>query len=527
MAQQRMELIERSLVRLSPQTRGYVKFIVAICQEDGCTYSLGISCILDSRGARSLLRKLEHQREHQHKRSLYGVLCGSVVSGVRCDLGLECPCVHVTAQGYKNRRVWSRPIRPACPGDLNSGSDDSNEDDLIAGRAGHSMSPPVLNPMPTMPNPSSFASSYILAQHGSIPNFVGPAQVGVPLGAGVTSKHCHPVQSVPTAGLQIGEHINSLTARELPSSRSSEGGLPSGATPKQRRKSEDFAHSSHGRQLAARDLEFPSQLCMPPATTELESPHLREQSFLSASHGVPSRPRALKPLRLSRSVDGISPTPSPCHKGSCRPLGMTAVATTPSLRVHSPYSAHWDLPDDSEEGIEHAEVTVSVLERWREESDRAGPYSSPGVAAARQEQQRLVTSWLTSGYSLRSPMYSPASPPAISNPWVLGSPINSCEPCASSVVDGKSANHDCGYSEMVTPQQQPTADAALYHPQRYTKWTAPTIGCVRSAVSPVQTVSQIEKDRCITHSSQSKSLPSAAVVPIPLPSELSSSPASQ
>jgi len=107
--------------------RGVISYIVVL-HPNGRTYSIGIKYVRDTLGGREIVRRLMIQKSRKHKKPLHSTLCMSVVNRTTCELGKECPSIHINPAGFNNMRTWDRPIRipqrnsPTCY-DTSSDSD--------------------------------------------------------------------------------------------------------------------------------------------------------------------------------------------------------------------------------------------------------------------------------------------------------------------------------------------------------------------------------------------------------------------
>eukprot|EP01012_Entosiphon_sulcatum_P008939 TRINITY_DN14923_c0_g1_i2.p1 TRINITY_DN14923_c0_g1~~TRINITY_DN14923_c0_g1_i2.p1 ORF type:complete len:313 (-),score=44.00 TRINITY_DN14923_c0_g1_i2:776-1714(-) len=134
-------------VPLPPTLRGYAKFVVLVepssapgqpyyDEDDGYEtteglevqrkHSVGVRHLLDTSGARKLLRELTNNFFRRHRRHVTAPLCphfhrarlcSATVAGARqeadcaagCPAGKECPMIHVTRAGWAERREWFSP----------------------------------------------------------------------------------------------------------------------------------------------------------------------------------------------------------------------------------------------------------------------------------------------------------------------------------------------------------------------------------------------------------------------------------
>eukprot|EP01012_Entosiphon_sulcatum_P008940 TRINITY_DN14923_c0_g1_i3.p1 TRINITY_DN14923_c0_g1~~TRINITY_DN14923_c0_g1_i3.p1 ORF type:complete len:277 (-),score=30.90 TRINITY_DN14923_c0_g1_i3:859-1689(-) len=131
-------------VPLPPTLRGYAKFVVLVepssapgqpyyDEDDGYEtteglevqrkHSVGVRHLLDTSGARKLLRELTNNFFRRHRRHVTAPLCphfhrarlcSATVAGARqeadcaagCPAGKECPMIHVSKEGWAERREW-------------------------------------------------------------------------------------------------------------------------------------------------------------------------------------------------------------------------------------------------------------------------------------------------------------------------------------------------------------------------------------------------------------------------------------
>eukprot|EP00667_Euglena_gracilis_P028980 EG_transcript_37680 len=98
-------------IKLPKQLRGYVRYIVVLNPEDGQPYSVGVKYVCNTEGAQALLTYLTRNVNRKHKKHVHSWLCQSVVDGSHCELGDDCPNIHVTPQGYNGKRKWLRPLK--------------------------------------------------------------------------------------------------------------------------------------------------------------------------------------------------------------------------------------------------------------------------------------------------------------------------------------------------------------------------------------------------------------------------------
>jgi hypothetical protein len=97
------------LVVLPPTLKKYVRFMVLCDPVSLVKHSYPISGVQSTEGASYILNFLEKNVQRKHrKKSVVAWLCDSVIRDYRCCLGVQCPNVHVTNQGYKNRRLWAK-----------------------------------------------------------------------------------------------------------------------------------------------------------------------------------------------------------------------------------------------------------------------------------------------------------------------------------------------------------------------------------------------------------------------------------
>eukprot|EP01012_Entosiphon_sulcatum_P005100 TRINITY_DN1217_c0_g1_i1.p1 TRINITY_DN1217_c0_g1~~TRINITY_DN1217_c0_g1_i1.p1 ORF type:complete len:304 (+),score=79.43 TRINITY_DN1217_c0_g1_i1:51-962(+) len=98
-------------VRLPSTLRGYARFIVAaVPEEESALYSFGIGNVLDTAGARRYLRQLTNNCFRSRKGHVRGELCPVASpftdSHHPCPDLASCPKIHVTSDGWRDRRPW-------------------------------------------------------------------------------------------------------------------------------------------------------------------------------------------------------------------------------------------------------------------------------------------------------------------------------------------------------------------------------------------------------------------------------------
>jgi len=96
-----------SIVLLNERQRSYIRYIVVIHPlSPSETYSIGIRYVCESQGVQQLLRILEANTAVQYKKGAQRRLCPSVVDKQFCPKGTMCTEIHVTPEGWDNKRRW-------------------------------------------------------------------------------------------------------------------------------------------------------------------------------------------------------------------------------------------------------------------------------------------------------------------------------------------------------------------------------------------------------------------------------------
>ena len=98
----------KEVVVLPPTLKKYVRFVVLRDPISLVKHSYPISGVQSTEGALNILNTLEQNVQWKHRKSVFAWLCDSVIREYRCCLGVHCPNVHVTDQGYKTRRLWAK-----------------------------------------------------------------------------------------------------------------------------------------------------------------------------------------------------------------------------------------------------------------------------------------------------------------------------------------------------------------------------------------------------------------------------------
>lgn len=110
-------------VLLPKELRGYVRYIVVRHPGDRNPYSIGVKYVQNTEGAQSLLAYLIRNVNRKHKKHVHSWLCQSAVDGSLCELGFQCPNIHVTPDGYSGRREWLRPLKGSRSGEKTEDDD--------------------------------------------------------------------------------------------------------------------------------------------------------------------------------------------------------------------------------------------------------------------------------------------------------------------------------------------------------------------------------------------------------------------
>jgi hypothetical protein len=71
--------------------------------------------VLDTEGGRALVVELRKNVFRAYKRHLQQPLCASVIEGCPCPDGQQCLHIHVTPEGYADRRLWVDPAHRPRP----------------------------------------------------------------------------------------------------------------------------------------------------------------------------------------------------------------------------------------------------------------------------------------------------------------------------------------------------------------------------------------------------------------------------
>jgi len=71
--------------------------------------------VLDTEGGRALVVELRKNVFRAYKRHLQQPLCASVIEGCPCPDGQQCLHIHVTPEGYADRRLWVDPSHRPRP----------------------------------------------------------------------------------------------------------------------------------------------------------------------------------------------------------------------------------------------------------------------------------------------------------------------------------------------------------------------------------------------------------------------------
>jgi hypothetical protein len=125
---------EDETVVLSSVLKDWLKYVVVYSHQDQVAYSIGIKHVLNTRGAEELFRRLSKQQFRKHKKPLHGFLCQSVSSGTICPFGRNCRDIHVTPEGFRERRLWNRSLqfqKVTTAGEVDTRSVESIEQALL------------------------------------------------------------------------------------------------------------------------------------------------------------------------------------------------------------------------------------------------------------------------------------------------------------------------------------------------------------------------------------------------------------
>lgn len=98
------------IVVLPKELHDRVKYIVVYSHQDKAAYSIDVTHVRTTRGAEQLFYRLAMQQFRRHKKPLYGFLCPAMSSGSVCPYGRNCRDIHSTEVGYRERRLWNRPL---------------------------------------------------------------------------------------------------------------------------------------------------------------------------------------------------------------------------------------------------------------------------------------------------------------------------------------------------------------------------------------------------------------------------------
>eukprot|EP00992_Anisonema_acinus_P012384 TRINITY_DN8087_c0_g1_i1.p1 TRINITY_DN8087_c0_g1~~TRINITY_DN8087_c0_g1_i1.p1 ORF type:complete len:246 (+),score=25.91 TRINITY_DN8087_c0_g1_i1:94-831(+) len=95
-------------IHLPDELQGDVRYLVVRHPEDFEAYSIGVKYICQTEGADDLIKSLLKNVTRKHKKHVNSWLCAACVTGTTCALAERCPNIHVTAEGYRSRRLWRR-----------------------------------------------------------------------------------------------------------------------------------------------------------------------------------------------------------------------------------------------------------------------------------------------------------------------------------------------------------------------------------------------------------------------------------
>jgi hypothetical protein len=107
----------KEVVVLPPTLKKYITFVVLRDPVSLVKHSYPISGVQSTEGAFNILTNLEQNVQRKHRKSVFAWLCDSVIREYRCCLGVQCPNVHVTDQGFQTRRLWAK----TCPEEAKKG----------------------------------------------------------------------------------------------------------------------------------------------------------------------------------------------------------------------------------------------------------------------------------------------------------------------------------------------------------------------------------------------------------------------
>eukprot|EP00668_Euglena_longa_P004494 GGOE01005258.1.p1 GENE.GGOE01005258.1~~GGOE01005258.1.p1 ORF type:complete len:516 (-),score=50.03 GGOE01005258.1:1712-3259(-) len=92
---------------LTHNQRQYIRYVVVTDCDTGIKYTVGIKHVLNTVGSSQLVQLLEKNIGSEYKKGSSKRVCKSVVHGVACLQGAECPFIHVTQEGWEARRKFS------------------------------------------------------------------------------------------------------------------------------------------------------------------------------------------------------------------------------------------------------------------------------------------------------------------------------------------------------------------------------------------------------------------------------------
>eukprot|EP00667_Euglena_gracilis_P002579 EG_transcript_2583 len=92
---------------LTHNQRQYIRYVVVTDCDTGIKYTVGIKHVLNTVGSNQLVQLLEKNIGSEYKKGSSKRVCKSVVNGVFCPQGSECPFIHVTQEGWEARRKFS------------------------------------------------------------------------------------------------------------------------------------------------------------------------------------------------------------------------------------------------------------------------------------------------------------------------------------------------------------------------------------------------------------------------------------
>lgn len=88
---------------LTPHQRQYIRYVV-VTDDSGNDYTVGIKHVLHTAGSHKLLQLLEKNIGSEYKKRVSQRVCRSVIQGTPCTLKQDCPLIHVTHEGWHERR---------------------------------------------------------------------------------------------------------------------------------------------------------------------------------------------------------------------------------------------------------------------------------------------------------------------------------------------------------------------------------------------------------------------------------------